>query len=619
MVGPNDNTLNPENEANSPKKSWLERLVEGSAPVQRDVDTAYTRLNRDGKAAGSFVLALYQLAQKPRELRAQQFEKEFIKRSKQQDADYAFKHQDLVDAQNPILQDLVSQFYPESKKDVKQRLDKVHAELYHSDLCLADDIVETFIRIHKSNDPDYQFHHSHLLQDIDENALDCLSDYFDQENNLVNIQDELKYVHDLLFPKELCEAEAFIEEYISRKKIEDDSFEINPKQLSAFKEKDIAGDPVLSSMMAARNIKETQEKLAAILGAIYDDRFERKSIQKEVKKSAFELATLPTHNEDEIRRIFQKEIDWQMREGKIPQKEFKARLPEWLKHLEKAGFDYADSGANRYRSITLTVNNTKPKFKENALHFFMDKMAWFSTGFAALSAFILTSNPLWGLAWGAAVYATSVNEKAFDAFDYAERLWQDMRWTFSKNVLNSRKFSPEKAVKSMLFIGALAAVMVSGTMAAFTDTLAAPLISNLPWFAASTIALAVTAWGTINAVLGRSIPHRFIHGLGFHDNAISMEVMQKAHLKPVPENDVLSTKRKLAQARGHLEMFLEDNSYDSSSREASVEFNSYSDSEDDQLSSPAPLAMQYQQAANERESDESSRSPDVRRSPRLNT
>ncbi len=291
--------------------------------------------------------------------------------------------------------------------------------------------------------------------------------------------------------------------------------------------------------------KELKE-LAKIHDQLYLEINQENGDQRYVEKSQFELAVLDTYNTKRICEVLQEEYDWQNKYGLIPQHVFKVRLMgSWLARLEEADLFVNDEGAQK---LTITVKNNKPKLGEEIIHYAMGWLATISTTMAAYAIGTSMLNPIVGMVAAIGAFLALQNADAFDAFDRGEWLWKDLRWILSPNFMTTDKLDLRRSLTSLFLIGSVASVAMLGAEAAFAATMASPLVYTMTPFLAESVSLLASAWSFAFAVIGMTIPLRFIRDLSFHNNLVEPELMHAHRLPEVPVKDLPKWGRLLVDA-----------------------------------------------------------------------
>lgn len=348
----------------------------------------------------------------------------------------------------------------------------------------------------------------------------------------------------------------FEQDFVAKKQAQNADYKFHPQDLLDVE------DPILKELVKNYNNEDADLRKGFITNKDPNARDMLRTLTK-IKKSLyhdddsplspFEMALVRTHNRTEIERIIKKEYAWQQVHGLLPQEIYKLLLGEWLGRIGEKGYKIKEvKEGSALKGATITLDNFKPKGKEEVLHFVMQLVATFTT----LSSVILTiaalTSPLVAVLLGLATWMAFESANNFQTFDMGEWFWKDVRWSTTKNFLSTKKWSGPNTIKSLLFFSAIGFMAFTGAQAMFAAALAFPLFGAMPTAVVQGFAYTAAAWSFVTSMVGLSIPIRYLRGLGFHDNQVDPSEIPD-DLPPIDKHDVTRPKQKLRALKEELE------------------------------------------------------------------
>lgn len=266
--------------------------------------------------------------------------------------------------------------------------------------------------------------------------------------------------------------------------------------------------------------------------------------ENKTKKSAIELAIVPSMHEKDIVRRVKAEYYYRRDKGlALPVPVSKMRIiPDYLASLPIISNieDYPDyegvvlKASKGPQGIYINLKNEARKAtrQEKILHFVGVWLAWLVT----LSASIIITESLWASALVMALlYLAKITGNEYDLFDKAENLHRDLGWLLflSWKTKNGFRFSLINTLKTLVKLTALSVASYFAVI--FTW---GALIPILP----SALSAFFAILAGVFTFLGGSATQRFYWNLSFCDNQITIDrkmgkrlsnAYQACHRKPV--------------------------------------------------------------------------------------
>ena len=262
-------------------------------------------------------------------------------------------------------------------------------------------------------------------------------------------------------------------------------------------------------------------------------------------KTPFELALVSSNHVKEIEHIVRKEYKWQLAHGLLPQEIYSAQIGDWLGKLEAAGLRIKEGASPKH--ILWKLANPKPTFRENLVHFVLGWIGTVMTAVAAILMFTSVVNPIMGAILGIGTAMVLKSAHAFSTYDVAEWFLKDGRWAATKNFLTSNRLSVGKTLRTALLLASMGYLAMFGALEVLETALSFPMMHHLPQVLVSGIAYSASVWSFAVAMIGLSIPVRFLDGLSFHNNQIDPKEMNAAQLRALPEDDTHSYKQQIRE------------------------------------------------------------------------
>lgn len=268
------------------------------------------------------------------------------------------------------------------------------------------------------------------------------------------------------------------------------------------------------------------------------------------RKTAFELAVIPSHHIIDVERAVKHEFKYR-RDKRLPLPVCISKLrviPDYLQNLNDAGLEIKEYPSH------IKVNITNPVIKmstlEKVVHYSGQWASWLMTCLTALNAglALYSGAPILIVGAIAGMYLAKrcVNDIAF--FDISEAIVRDLGLYRSKELGWQGKFSLKRSLQTITYLTAVAIAMYLAGTSMWAMAMTVPL----GWLAPiQTVMASYFAFvGAVSAYITGIFPQRFFWGLSFCDTQIQFtKDMGDALVKHDTKKDLSSAlKRSLANA-----------------------------------------------------------------------
>ncbi len=304
----------------------------------------------------------------------------------------------------------------------------------------------------------------------------------------------------------------FQSEFIRLKKQARKTYQFSAKDLLNSRDRVLRN--LVEEFYPEKSDKDLKQTLKKIHASLYHT---QEGPLKGQAKSAFELALLPTTNRTDIQKRLRAEYTWQQDHGYLPQEIFRLRLEEWLGRLQETEYRIKEDGN---KELCITLDNKKPKTKEDQVHYLMGATALILTMSFVLATVVVMTNPLFAVMAGFAALVVNDTANQFTTYGVGEWLWRDLRWNLSKNFLSTDNIDRKKAFRSTILFACVGYAAYMGATAVFAATLGSSLLSALSPIALQAFAGTAAVWSFATTLIGLTAPIHALQGLGFHNNQI---------------------------------------------------------------------------------------------------
>lgn len=240
------------------------------------------------------------------------------------------------------------------------------------------------------------------------------------------------------------------------------------------------------------------------------------------RKTAFELAVIPSHRIADVERAVKTEFKFRRdKRLALPAGISKLRvIPDYLKNLSQA-----DLAVKEFPShIKVNIQNPVHKMStlEKILHYSGQWSSLFMTIITAVAAGIAlqTTSPWVALGTVVGMYLAKKCANDVGFFDIVEAFFRDLGWFFSKELSWHGKFSVRKALETSVYLAAVGLSAYLAGLGMWTTVMGLPLL-QMP-ILQSVLAVSLTSVASLSTWVVGLATQRFFWGLSFWDNHIPL-------------------------------------------------------------------------------------------------